>query len=188
MPKATATPITPDLGPAIARLRQIVAEAGDHLLLGDGAPNRDAELLELCGDALHHLVAASAAYDARPWHTHKVELNEERQRSRCAMRSCMAECWRAMPALQNETDEQQPRSCAQARPRASMPRRSLCGRRSSGAARFRHVARGRACLPAPGCARRCGRRGRVRSDGATPMGACRRRPLLRSLPVRADPA
>ena len=70
MPKATATNTIPDLAPAIARLRQIAAEAGDHLLLGDGPPNPDAELLEVCGDALHHLLAAKAVYDTRPWGEH----------------------------------------------------------------------------------------------------------------------
>jgi hypothetical protein len=32
--------------------RQSVAEAGDHLLLGDGAPNSDAKLLAICADAV----------------------------------------------------------------------------------------------------------------------------------------
>lgn len=41
-----------DLEPVIARLRQIAAEAGDHLLLGDGPPNPDAKLLDLCATIL----------------------------------------------------------------------------------------------------------------------------------------
>ncbi|MGH7085365.1 MAG: hypothetical protein ACREFN_10295 [Acetobacteraceae bacterium] len=53
---------TSELQPAIARMRQIVAETGDHLLLGDGAPHPDAKLLDLCGEALHHLTAGRDAY------------------------------------------------------------------------------------------------------------------------------
>jgi hypothetical protein len=38
--------------PAISRLRQIAAEAADHLLLGDGPPHPDAALLDVCGELL----------------------------------------------------------------------------------------------------------------------------------------
>lgn len=37
---------SPDLGPAIARLREIAAEGGDRVL----APNLDAQLLQLCAE------------------------------------------------------------------------------------------------------------------------------------------
>jgi hypothetical protein len=43
------------LSATVDRLKQIVAEAGDHLLLGDGPVNPDHALLELCADALHWL-------------------------------------------------------------------------------------------------------------------------------------
>ncbi|MDA8249548.1 MAG: hypothetical protein M0Z28_10245 [Rhodospirillales bacterium] len=66
-------PLGDALAPAIARLRQIAAEAGNHLLLGDGPPHPDAALLDLCGEALHHLRAAETAYQARPWHTRRLE-------------------------------------------------------------------------------------------------------------------
>lgn len=55
-----------DLGPTIERLRKIAAEAQDHLLLADGEPNPDAELLDLCADALDLLVIAARAWRDRP--------------------------------------------------------------------------------------------------------------------------
>lgn len=61
----------PNLQPAIDRLRAIVAQSGDHLLMGDGPPNPDAELLDLCSEALHHLTAAAAVYQSRPWFRYK---------------------------------------------------------------------------------------------------------------------
>lgn len=51
--------------PAMARFRQIAAEARDHLLLADGPPHPDADLLDLCAEALHYLGHAQKAYDAR---------------------------------------------------------------------------------------------------------------------------
>lgn len=66
MPKAKPLNNVESLTPAIARLRQIAAEAADHLLLSDGPPHPDRELLELCGTALHHLTVAEKAYSARP--------------------------------------------------------------------------------------------------------------------------
>ena len=51
----------PDLAqfqPAIDRLKAIVAHSGDRLLLADGPANPDAELLDLCGEALQHVTAA----------------------------------------------------------------------------------------------------------------------------------
>jgi hypothetical protein len=59
--------------PAIDRLKAIVAESGDRLLLADGPPNPDAELLDLCAEALHHLKAAEKAYNERP--IHQVTVN-----------------------------------------------------------------------------------------------------------------
>ncbi len=49
------------LEPVIARLRQIAAEAGDHLLLGDGPPCPDAKLLDLCSEIVHQARVAEAA-------------------------------------------------------------------------------------------------------------------------------
>ncbi len=51
--------------PAMMRFRQIAAEARDHLLLADGPPHPDADLLDLCAEALHHLARAQKAFDAR---------------------------------------------------------------------------------------------------------------------------
>jgi hypothetical protein len=42
-----------ELAATIERLRTIAAEAGDHLLLGDGPPHPDHKLLDLCAEALH---------------------------------------------------------------------------------------------------------------------------------------
>ena len=51
--------------PAMARFRQLAAEARDHLLLADGPPHPDADLLDLCAEALHHLSHAEKARAAR---------------------------------------------------------------------------------------------------------------------------
>ena len=50
---------------AMVRLRQIAAEARDHLLLADGPPHPDADLLDLCAEAIHYLGHAQKALDAR---------------------------------------------------------------------------------------------------------------------------
>lgn len=42
-----------NIAPAVERLKQIAAEAGDHLLLGDGPVHPDAKLLDLCADIVH---------------------------------------------------------------------------------------------------------------------------------------
>lgn len=47
------------LGPVVDRLRQIVAQSGDALLLGEGTLSPDATLLDACSTALHHLTAAN---------------------------------------------------------------------------------------------------------------------------------
>jgi hypothetical protein len=54
----------PDMLPAIARFRDIAAQSGDALLT-EGAVSPDHKLLDLCATALHHLVAAERARDAR---------------------------------------------------------------------------------------------------------------------------
>ncbi len=54
--------------PAMIRFRQLAAESRDHLLLADGPPHPDADLLDLCAEALHHLGHAQKAYDARDVH------------------------------------------------------------------------------------------------------------------------
>lgn len=56
-------PLGADMPAAIDRLRRIAAEARDHLLLGDGPPHPDAELLDACGEALHMLVQARNLHD-----------------------------------------------------------------------------------------------------------------------------
>jgi len=64
----------------IDRLRQIAAESGDHLLLGDGPPRPDFELLGVCGDLLHAMKQQKSAREAR-WHTNEVNyLNGTIQR------------------------------------------------------------------------------------------------------------
>src|SRR5437868_4870248 len=79
---ARASQPTPDLQPAIDRLKAIVAHSGDRLLLADGPPNPDAELLDLCAEALHHLKEAEKAYQSRPawrgggsWTAEKKQLD-----------------------------------------------------------------------------------------------------------------
>ncbi|GAN78542.1 hypothetical protein [Acidisphaera rubrifaciens] len=47
------------LGPVLDRLRQIVAQSGDALLLGEGVVSPDAALLDACSTALHHMAAAN---------------------------------------------------------------------------------------------------------------------------------
>ncbi len=67
---AAALPPIPDLAAAIARLRQIAAEAGDHLLLGDGPPHPDAKLLDLCAEAAaahKEQQAAGKAWEGKPF-------------------------------------------------------------------------------------------------------------------------
>ncbi len=48
------------LEPVIARLRQIAAEAGDHLLLADGPSNPDRKLLDLCAEIIEQRKTADA--------------------------------------------------------------------------------------------------------------------------------
>lgn len=60
MAKERTLPIGLDLGPAIARMREIAAEAGDHLLLGDGPAHPDAALLDLCAEIAHQRKVAEA--------------------------------------------------------------------------------------------------------------------------------
>jgi hypothetical protein len=68
MPTAVPIPTTsrtkPDFQSAITLFRQIAAQTGDALLT-EGPVNPDHQLLDLCASALHHLVAAQRAYDAR---------------------------------------------------------------------------------------------------------------------------
>jgi hypothetical protein len=47
----------------IQRMRQIVANSADTLFLSNGPPHPDEQLLELCSNALHHLVMAADAAD-----------------------------------------------------------------------------------------------------------------------------
>ncbi len=53
MPKAEKNASTPgpELGPVMARMREIAAQSGDTLLLANGPPHADFELLDLCADA-----------------------------------------------------------------------------------------------------------------------------------------
>lgn len=62
MAKERILPPHPDLGPAIARMRAIAAEAGNHLLLGDGPAHPDAALLDLCADIAHQRKVAEDTY------------------------------------------------------------------------------------------------------------------------------
>jgi hypothetical protein len=52
------------MAPAVARLRQIATESGDHLLLGDGVPNPDGTLLGICAEATHARIVAEEAFEA----------------------------------------------------------------------------------------------------------------------------
>jgi hypothetical protein len=57
------------LGPAIARIKETVAQSGDGLLT-EGPVHPDYELLDLCATALHHLRHAQKARDDRPnWYS-----------------------------------------------------------------------------------------------------------------------
>lgn len=58
----------PDFGPAIERLRRLVAESGDRLLLADGPPHPDAKLLELCAEAAEARKAFEQAEEERRGH------------------------------------------------------------------------------------------------------------------------
>jgi hypothetical protein len=49
------------LSARIARLKQIAGEAMDHLILSDGPPQPDYELLDVCSDLLHLQKHANAA-------------------------------------------------------------------------------------------------------------------------------
>jgi hypothetical protein len=53
------------LGPAVARLKAIAMQSADALLT-EGPVHPDHELLDLRANALHHLVHAQKAWDARP--------------------------------------------------------------------------------------------------------------------------
>lgn len=66
--KAESKSSTPDLGPAITRLRQIAAESYDHLLLADGPPSPDAKLLDMCAEATHAYILSRKARQRRPVH------------------------------------------------------------------------------------------------------------------------
>jgi hypothetical protein len=76
---------TPPLGDGLLeivdRMRQLVADTGDRLLLADGPPHPDARLLELCSDALHHATVANELDRTRPMSNLKrvVWSNEERR-------------------------------------------------------------------------------------------------------------
>jgi hypothetical protein len=60
-PSLTSGKTALSISATIDRLKQIVAEAGDHLLLGDGPPQPDHELLDICADLLHMQKHAAAA-------------------------------------------------------------------------------------------------------------------------------
>ncbi len=62
--------------PAMVRFRQIAAEARDHLLLADGPPHPDADLLDLCAEALHFMTQAKKTYAARPQYTSGMEWTD----------------------------------------------------------------------------------------------------------------
>lgn len=53
---------TPNLQPAIDRLKVIAGQSGDHLLLGDGTPHPDAGLLDLCVEIARLRGVAEAAW------------------------------------------------------------------------------------------------------------------------------
>src|SRR5579872_6021383 len=78
---ATPRPI-PNLQPAIDRLKAIAAASGDRLLLGDGPPHPDAELLDLCSNIAYERKLADAVMDklrdAGPWSAAAQMLNAER--------------------------------------------------------------------------------------------------------------
>lgn len=66
MAKAKPSSSTPDLGPAIARLREIAANSADRLLLADGPPHPDAALLDLCAEIAYRRKIAEQA--RQNWH------------------------------------------------------------------------------------------------------------------------
>ena len=67
MPGSTTSAFpAPEFAAAIDRFRAIAAASGDRLLLGDGPPHPDAELLKLCAEALHLLIEAECASRDRP--------------------------------------------------------------------------------------------------------------------------
>lgn len=65
--------------PAMVRFRQLAAEARDHMLLADGPPHPDADLLDLCAEALHHLGHAQKAFDARRVRYWQTGTEDERR-------------------------------------------------------------------------------------------------------------
>lgn len=67
-------PLGQDFGPTVARMREIAAQGGDSLLLANGPPHPDHELLDVCGEALHFAKEAAALraqhdamHDGRIW-------------------------------------------------------------------------------------------------------------------------
>jgi hypothetical protein len=64
-PKLRDLPLGDALLPTIDRLKAIANEAGDTLLLANGPPHPDYELLDMCGDALHFLNHMNATRKAR---------------------------------------------------------------------------------------------------------------------------
>jgi hypothetical protein len=74
----------------IRRLRQIAAEAADHAVFADGPVTPDADLLDLCAEALHLLRAAetakalarSATWDPDP----RSEWNSQRREEDCQIK------------------------------------------------------------------------------------------------------
>src|SRR5438874_1446018 len=64
----------------IARLREIVAETGDALLLADGPVSPDAALLEVCAETLDLLIEAERL-GARQHALHDGELWDDRRRA-----------------------------------------------------------------------------------------------------------
>lgn len=86
MTKITRTvPALPELQPIVDRFKQIAAEAGDHQLLGDGPPHPDAELLDLCGEALHfRRISAEAEAE---WHAFPGAYSEPRPSAQAIQRA-----------------------------------------------------------------------------------------------------
>lgn len=69
-PQVTSGKTALALADTIARLRQIAAESGDHLLLSDGPPHPDHVLLGLAAETLHCMKRLEAIWDEyrkRPW-------------------------------------------------------------------------------------------------------------------------
>jgi hypothetical protein len=62
--------------PAIARLRKIVAQSTVNQLLAEGSEHPDTKLLDLCAEALHLVVHAERANQAR-WDPHKDHAEME---------------------------------------------------------------------------------------------------------------